>query len=98
MVLHENLSAVFALAKEDLAASWVHFRVLSDIVDAALVYRPAVILFVMLADLIKCQHHVVRILHHGLHPSILLDELLHRVQHIHSQGIRKRKVKISVRL
>ena len=52
MVLHEEFGTIFTLAEEDFLAARVDLSVLSDIVDATLVNRPAVILFIVLLNLL----------------------------------------------
>ena len=76
MVLHEQLGAVFALAKEDFAATWVHFSVLCHVVNASLVNCPTIVLLIVLLNFLERVLYRVRVLDHVLPGFILLDELL----------------------
>ena len=76
MVLHVQLGAVFALAKEDFAATWVHFSVLCHVVNASLVNCPTIVLLIVLLNFLKRVLYRVRVLDHVLPGFILLDELL----------------------
>ena len=78
VVLIVQLSAVFALAKEYLSASWVHLSILGHIVDLALVDGPAVVIFVVLLHFFCSVVDRVRVLYHLAHPRILLNEFLKR--------------------
>ena len=78
VILHEQLSAVFAFAKEDFFPARMHLCVLRHIVDAALVNRPAVVCLVVLFHVVESHVHRIWVLHQVLPLSILLDELLKR--------------------
>ena len=76
MVLHVKLSAVFALSEEYFASTWVHFSVLSHVVNAPLVDCPTIVLFIVLLDFFERVLYRVRVLDHLLPCLVLLDELL----------------------
>ena len=53
VVLLEELRAILALPEEDLAATRVHLRVFSNVIDFALVDGPAVVLRLVLLDIVS---------------------------------------------
>ena len=77
MVLHVQLGAVFALAKENFAATWVHLSVLSHVVNSSLVNCPTIVLLIVLLDFLERVLYRVRVLDHVLPCLVLLDELLY---------------------
>ena len=77
MVLHVQFGAVFAFSEEDFAAAWMHFSVLSHVVNASLVNCPTIVLGIVLLDLLERVLYRVRVLDHVLPCLVLLDELLY---------------------
>ena len=78
MILIEQLGAVFALAKEDLAATRMHASILSHIVDLALVNSPAVIFGAVLGHFFSCVKYCVWILNQPCLVLALCYEVLNK--------------------